>query len=381
MYFEIELSVQTQMKYYYTEYWISKLLVTSIFTVFVVIFYTIWTIKVIQHLILSKSLHRVYKKKDFRDTREQDRILYNYETHIVKDVILIILSCAEIAEILIAFMSSIVTTFQLQGLPNMTQYEQEIIPNKCDLQNILLIGSGVNLVWVRFQTFIVTNCSIGFILLLSFLTSYLSKRYYQQSHYRSGFKYFIAFLSQLVLISILSNKEITLLQLLIGPVVLMIDWYVLVINSRKLRRVLMSNARNLDLNFNHRYLYIQQLKLLKTYNTFMPILLVAVFFGIFSLLFYYYIFLIGVIVRLPCVSDEAFRESIPTQALFYNLQEFGFLFLVFVHFLLLGSPLYLVTMHMFFSRCMKRFCTKESNLRFNYTNFSGLERYNLRSPY
>ena len=51
---------------------------------FVVIFYTIWTVKVIQHLIGSVRLYRVNKRKDFRDKREQNRIMYNYETHIVK---------------------------------------------------------------------------------------------------------------------------------------------------------------------------------------------------------------------------------------------------------------------------------------------------------
>ena len=61
-----------------------KFIIASIACVFVVIFYTIWTVKVIQHLIGSVRLYRVNKRKDFRDKREQNRILYNYERILLK---------------------------------------------------------------------------------------------------------------------------------------------------------------------------------------------------------------------------------------------------------------------------------------------------------
>ena len=68
------------------DYGITKLVITSSACISVVIFYTIWTVKVIQQLIRSIRLYRVNKRTDFRDKREQDRILYNYETHIVKPI-------------------------------------------------------------------------------------------------------------------------------------------------------------------------------------------------------------------------------------------------------------------------------------------------------
>ena len=356
------------MEYYYTQYWIVKLVILSIFTVFVLIFYTSWNVEVCRccsvcphtvcagthqcvpahtvcghtlqhrHLIRSLRLYKVYKTKDFRDTRDQYRILYNYETHIVKDVILLVLSCVEIAEVLIGFTTSIVPILQLHSTTNITQSEQDTVPNQCNLQNILQIGSSDGLLWTKIEISIVTNCSVGFILLLSFLCIYMYKRYYQQAYYASGLKYFILFLSQLVLLSILSNRDVALLYLLTIPVVLMFDWCVLVRNSRILYRALKSNVRDLNLNLSHRHLYKQQLRLLQIYAKCMPILLAGVLFGVSALSFYAYMFVFGVIIRLPCIFNGFFSENISTPALLYDIREFGFLTLAFIHFVLMGSP-------------------------------------------
>ena len=43
-------------------------------------------------------MYRIQKRMDFRDIREQNRILYNHETHIVKDIILLIICIAEMGE-------------------------------------------------------------------------------------------------------------------------------------------------------------------------------------------------------------------------------------------------------------------------------------------
>ena len=43
-------------------------------------------------------MYIIQKRMDFRDIREQNRILYNHETHIVKDLILLIICITEIGE-------------------------------------------------------------------------------------------------------------------------------------------------------------------------------------------------------------------------------------------------------------------------------------------
>ena len=63
--------------------------------------------KIIKHLNKSIKLYKENKIKDFRDPRERIRNLYNYETHIVKDVILIMISSAEISEPIFAIVTGI----------------------------------------------------------------------------------------------------------------------------------------------------------------------------------------------------------------------------------------------------------------------------------
>ena len=63
--------------------------------------------KIIKHLNKSIKLYKENKIKDFRDLRERIRNLYNYETHIVKDVILIMISFAEISEPIFAIVTGI----------------------------------------------------------------------------------------------------------------------------------------------------------------------------------------------------------------------------------------------------------------------------------
>ena len=368
---------------YITDYWIAKLSITSIFSLFVVLFYTIWLVKVIQHLIQSVKLYRVNKRKDFRDTREQDRVLYNYETHIVKDVILIFLSMAEMAEIVIAFLSGIATTVEL-----MKTYPYNVTePIHCGLKTIvfeifqnLRPGSLIAVYLTTFQDSLGSIGFIAFVLLLSFLTEYLSKRYYAHPFYKSILSHFLIFLSQTTIVLICSNEETFIFQIIIAPILVMIDWCILVRNCRKLRSVLKSNVRDLDLHFTHRSLYRQQLKLLQTYTVFMPILLTALFFGVLTVLFHHYLFIVNIMFNNLC-TPSSINPSTAINELFSNLQKFGTLILMSIHFLLLGLPMYILSLQMLLSVIIKKFRRNNENFRFNYTNFANLERYHLRSPY
>ena len=369
---------------YITDYWIAKLSLTSIFSLFVALFYTIWIVKVIQHLIQSVKLYRVNKRKDFRDTREQDRVLYNYETHIVKDVILIFLSMAEMAEIVIAFLSGIATTVELMK-PNYPSILRT--PKRCGLKNIVFeMFSNLRPVpptVIYFTTFQDTLGSIGFIaflLLLSFLTEYLSKRYYAHPFYKSILSHFLIFLIQTTIVLICSNEETFIFQIIIAPILVMIDWCILVRNCRKLRSVLKSNVRDLDLHFTHRSLYRQQLKLLQAYTVFMPILLTALFFGVLTVLFHHYLFIVNIMFNNLC-TPSSINPSAAINELFNNLQKFGTLILMSIHFLLLGLPMYILSLQMLLSVIIKKFRRNNEIFRFNYNNFANLERYHLRSPY
>ena len=86
---------------------IGKVCILGLISILVSICYTIWIGKLVKHLIKSIKLYKENKIKDFRDPRERIRNLYNYETHIVKDVILIMISFAEISEPIFAIITGI----------------------------------------------------------------------------------------------------------------------------------------------------------------------------------------------------------------------------------------------------------------------------------
>ena len=79
-------------------YEVAKLSILAVISLCVLICYSIWTVKVMKHLKQSITMYRVHKRMDYRDIREQNRILYNHETHIVKDLILLVICIAEMVE-------------------------------------------------------------------------------------------------------------------------------------------------------------------------------------------------------------------------------------------------------------------------------------------
>ena len=352
----------------------AKLGITCVACLFVVIFYTIWTVKVIQHLIGSVRLYRVNKRKDFRDKREQDRILYNYETHIVKDIILFILSCAEASEAFGCLISAIFTAIQQINSHEGNYFlnlNNTCIPNKLigntevvsKLRDVMVYNSFI------IQVALISIGSCGYLLLLSFLTDYLSRRYLHHPYKKSIHKHLLLFAAQVTVILILSNTSIHLVNLIIAPILVLIDWCILVRNSRKLRNVLKSNVRDLNLHLRHRYLYRQQLRELQFYTQFMPVLLTAWFFTVLTTVFSFYTLFIQNILVITC---EYQRLSPTISKGFLFISEYGRLFLFSIHFILLGLPLCAISIQMLVSACVKRIRSREEHYRFNYSSFPNI---------
>ena len=369
--------------YYYST---AKLSIAAIFSVFVIIFYTVWLVKVIKHFFFSLNMYKVNRNKDFRDTREQDRILYNYETQIVNDIILVFVSFGEISEILIVFLSAITTVVESKK----TFHNLPIVKaaKHCELINILFeifqnlrSGSPVEIHLTIVQDTVASGGYILILLTLSFLTEYLSKRYYQQPSYTSILKHFIIFLIQTTILVICSNEQLFIFQIIIAPILVLIDWCILVRNSRKLRNVLKSNVRDLSLHFTNRFLYWQQLRLLRIYTVYIPILLTALFFGLLALLFHHYLLLLNIALSNYCTPSIFPNLETVYVDIFYNLQNFGTLLLMLTHFLLLGLPMYIISIQMVVIAFVKKIRRNKEIYRYNYTNFHNLHQHNLRCPY
>ena len=379
---------------------IGKVCIFGLISVLVSICYTIWIGKLVKHLIKSIKLYKENKIKDFRDPRERIRNLYNYETHIVKDVILIMISSAEISEPIFAIVTGIFISiyafiFDYRSYP---QFNTTNTSFRCTFsQTARQINSQLNaklfpVFWIIYITTIMIFGCMGFIILLSFLTQYLAKRYFLHPVRRTCIAHLALVLIQFAIIFCLTNRDTTVLFLILVPLIILFDWCILVRNSKILYRVLKSNVRDLKLHLSNRHLYREQLRLLQIYKIFMPILLAALFFGVCALFSHFYLYIV-----IPLFSSHCFNSaighastsksySLPSRLIFYlyNVSGYSTLILLTIHFILLGFPIFSFSAGMLITACAEKlFHKKKENLfRFNHQNCrEALIRNNLTPLY
>ena len=373
----------------------SILVVTSLC---VLICYSVWTVKVIQHLKHTIRMYRIQKRMDFRDIREQNRILYNHETHIVKGIILLIICVAEMCEPVMMIVGGIGAYYQQKSAHKIyyPAFNTTDSLSPCTLkQTVVEINLQVYLLtflggWYMYLFSFFTICCSVFIILLSFLTRYLSKRYFIHPIRRTCITHIILALIQISIIYCLTNRDITILYLCIVPIMILIDWCILVRNSRILFRVLRSNVRDLKLNLSNRYLYTEQWRLLQVYKMLSPILLSALFFGVCGVFLYFYLNIVSGFLRSHCFSlmtgdsytHAGYMESLNAFHYVDMLSNYSKLICTIIHFILLGFPMFAISVGMLYSACVKRCSQKESDYRFNYNDFRpALLRNNLTPPY
>ena len=381
----------------YLAYAVAKFSILAVISLCVLICYSIWTVKVIKHLKQSIATYRVHKRMDYRDIREQNRILYNHETHIVKDLILLIICIAEMGEPVMSIIVGVVVSYY-NGLHDRVYYPPfnttaSLTPctfiqtvEEINMYGYLLIFT--TSWYMYFISLIMIGCII-FFLLLSFLTQYLSKRYFIHPIRKTCIIHIALALIQISIISCLTNRDTSIFYLFIVPIMILIDWCILVRNCRILFRVLQSNVRDLKLNLSNRYLYIEQWKLLQVYKILIPILLSALFFGVCVIFLHFYFHIVSGMLWSHCfnlmIGDgytyTGYNKVFAIERYLYLLQYSTFICMI-IHFILLGFPMFAISVGMLYSACVKRCSQKESDYRFNYDNFrAALLRNNLRPPY
>ena len=382
----------------YFTYIIVTMSILAVISLCVLICYSVWTVKVIQHLKQSITMYRIQKRIDFRDIREQNRILYNHETHIVKGIILLIICIAEMCEPVMIIVGVFGAYYQ-QKLVSEIHYPVFNTTDSLTLctlkQTVVEINLQVYLLtfpggwYMDIFSFFIIFCTVFFIL-LSFLTRYLSKRYFIHPIRRTCITHITLALIQISIICCLTNRDISILYLFIVPIMILIDWCILVRNSRILFRVLRSNVRDLKLNLSNRYLYTEQWRLLQVYKMLIPILLSALFFGVCVFFLHFYLNIVSGFLKSHCfnfmMGDNYTYVGYmkPLNAYHYvdSFKEYSKLICLIIHFILLGFPMFAISVGMLYSACVKRYSQKESDYRFNYNDFrTAFLRSNLRLPY
>ena len=361
-------------------FFIGRATILGLISVLVSICYTIWIGKLVKHLNKSIKLYMENKIKDFRDPRERIRNLYNYETHIVKDVILIMISSAEISEPIFAIVMGVFISIYTGSLYDRS-YPQFNTTNismssQCTFsQTARQVNTQLNTIlfpefWIIYIITIMVFGCMEFIILLSFLTQYLAKRYFLHPIRRTCIAHLALILIQFAIIFCLTNRDTTILFLILAPLIILFDWCILVRNSKILYRVFKSNVRDLKLHLSNRHLYREQLRLLQIYKIFMPILLAALFFGVCALFSHFY-FDIGILLFWSHCYNSAIgyaitlkSYSLPLRFIFYleNVSEYSTLIFVTIHFILLGFPIFSFSIGMLITACAKKlFCKKKES--------------------
>ena len=265
------------------------------------------------------------------------------------------ISSAEISEPIFAIITGIFIAIYTGSLYNRSysQFNTTNISSQCTFsQTVGQVNTQLNTIlfpvfWIiNIITIMVFGC-MGFIILLSFLTQYLAKRYFLHPVRRTCIAHLALILIQFAIIFCLANRDTTILFLILAPLIILFDWCILVRNSEILYRVLKSNVRDLKLHLSNRHLYTEQLRLLQIYKIFMPILLAALFFGVCALFSHLY-FDIGIsLIWSHCFNSAIGYASIlnsyslPLRFIFYLeiLSEYTTLIFITIHFILLGFPI------------------------------------------
>ena len=315
-------------------------------------------------------MYRIQKRMDFRDIREQNRILYNYETHIVKDIILLIICISEMGEPIVVIIAGVFISYynSVRYIANYPAFNTTASLTPCSFdQTILNINSQANVMmfpegWYMYLISLTIITCIIFFVLLSFLTQYLSKRYFIHSIRRTCITHIALALIQIAIISCLTNRDITILYLFVVPIMIFIDWCIPVRNSRILFRVLRSNVRDLKLNLSNKYLYTEQWRLLQVYKMLIPILLSALFLGVCAVFLHLYFHIVSGFVWSHCfnlVIGDSYTSAgyrRPFDVLHYAQSVITYLKFacMIIHFILLGFPMFAISIGMLYSTCVKR---------------------------
>ena len=334
-----------------------------------------WLCLLFKELVKKVRSYRLNKKKFFPDEIYKKRILYNLETHIVKDIFLLILIVVE----LVVPVSGVLYLFtRIRHIPRGPWYVPNIIQKgNCSIKQVIksLITNNLcveNCTYpdvLFYSQSAITVCI--FMTLLSLLCRYLAARYLRHS-VNSFIKKYIVWLCVKLLLFLPGLSKYTLgLYMIVSLPIMVSDWIVLLRDSNVLRNVLKSHIKELEMHFSRR-LYLQEKRLYNLYRGCIVFLLASLFFYIlgFALTAINHTLLTilsnSCIVSLIEANNQLYRPLRVLHLVYKVLYEFVLL-LVFIHFALLTLPLHIATVTTLVYNCIKR--CRGVNKRYIHYNY------------
>ena len=319
-----------------------------------------WVCQLSTDLLKNVRSYRLNKTKFFPVEIYRKSILYNLETHIVKDIILLILIVVELVFPIsgVLYVFTILRRHSWYKLMNITEIEEcstkqffkslithNLCSEYCTYSDVLFFSQCVAMV-----------CT--FMTLLSLLCRYLAARYLRHP-VNSIIKKYIVWLCVQLLLFIPGLSKYTLgLNLVTSLPIMVSDWIVLLRDSNVLRNVLKSHIKELEMHFSRR-LYLQEKRLYNLYRGCIVFLLASLFFYILGFAISVIAHILSMILTNGCIVSliNANNQLYQPQRVHHLVSKVLFKFVFFFSFLyfaLLTLPLHIATVTTLIYNCIKR---------------------------
>ena len=354
--------------------WIFDKIVFGVPCIPIVLISLFWICLLSKDLFKNIRSYRLNKKKFFPVELYKKRILYNFETHIVKDIFLLILIVIELLEPINVSIYALTTLrrhpWYVEVL-NITQIEEcsikqvfkSLITNNLCVENCTYPD-------VLFYSQCVTMACI-FMTLLSLLCRYLAARYLRHS-VNSFIKKYIVWLCVKLLLFLPGLSKYTLgLFLIVSLPIMVSDWIMLLRDSNVLRNVLKSHIKEVEIHFSRR-LYLQEKRLYNFYRGCIVFLLASLFFYILGFALIAFLHLLSTLLANNCIisSIKASNNLYQPQVVYnkvYDIIYGATCLCTLIHFALITLPLHIATITTLIYNCIKR--CRGVNKRYIHYNY------------
>ena len=333
-----------------------------------------WIGVLFRQLFLTARSYKLNRRSFFSDEDCKRRILYNLETHFVKYILLLILVVLELIEPLCGVFYVYNTIGHNPWYINVLN---DTRVTECSVSQTIELFFSNNLC-IQFcedlDVLFLCQCMIGicvFITFLSILCRYLAARYNRHPISRTVGKYILWMCVQIILHLPGFSRYTLGLTLFNSLFIVIIDWLVLVRDSKKLRSALRLYIQELQLHLN-RQPYLRERILYSTYNKCMVVLLGSVLSYAIALALLNFLHIGSNMLTNECmyslisVNNRHYQPERIYHTFFHILYLIKWFFIL-LHFVLLALPLHIVTVSALVALCIKK-CrgVDKQNIHFNY---------------
>ena len=337
-----------------------------------------WLIKLI--IVCSRQYKQYKQSKQVNKNTESYSAtrLYNQKTHLVKYILLIACCAVEVCSwVFVSLTAGIQYGFAREINKTVLAelgFNSSCIPSRYilefDLHPGLILVKNINYL-IFFLLFI----------LLSFLARFIAKRYLVHPYRNSIFHYAAWYISQCVIVFIVSTKYTVIFSFVVIPILGLSNWILLLRDNLRLSRVLKSDLRATRIHSYRSYLHLRYQY--RFYRTFSVVMLISMFLLMFAASIQLFSNLLEFVFQEPCVLSLFYSSNtnihLPT---FLTIASHNIMDVIdgiglvstMLGVIPLTVPLWAITLVPIIIKFIKLLKDREENYRFNYDKLQPLMR-------